>query len=241
MEIKVFKNDEEIAEKAAGDIISLVNSKNNPVIGFATGASPVSTYKRIIKAYNEGKVSFKNVTSFNLDEYCTIPKSDKNSYYTFMHENLFDKIDIDEKNINIPDGNPANVEEFCNGYDKKIAEKGGIDIQILGIGRNGHIGFNEPSDIFTEQTYKVKLTESTVEANDKYFGSASLMPKEAITMGIGSIMKSKTIILIACGIEKAEAVRDMIKGNVTPECPASILQKHSDARIYLDEDAASLL
>lgn len=241
MDIKIFNNSTEIGNAAAEIIIKKVNEKNNAVLGLATGASPVPTYKKIIDEYKKGNVSFKEVKTFNLDEYCSIPVDDKNSYYTFMHENLFNHIDIKEENVHVPDGNPENADEYCSAYDASIANSGGIDIQVLGIGRNGHIGFNEPSDCFSSGTYKVKLTDSTIEANKIYFESEADVPKEAITMGVESIINAKEIILIAEGKAKAQAIHDMIKGEISPACPASILQKHNNVHVFIDNDAASLL
>ncbi len=239
MEVRVFKNAGEIGAAAGKIICDFVNSKPDCVLGFATGASPVPTYDYMINQFNEGKVSFKDVTTFNLDEYCGLPADHKNSYFTFMKENLFSKVDIQSKNINFLDGN-ADEEQESKRYAEAIKAKGGIDIQILGIGRNGHIAFNEPSDEFTDEAWKVTLSQSTIDANSIYFDDTE-MPRSAMTMGIGSIMRSKKIILIATGNSKAQAVKDMIKGPVTPHCPASILQQHNDTVILLDEAAASLL
>ncbi len=241
MDIRIFNNTEEIAAAASEIIISKVKSCPDAILGLATGASPVATYKKLIAAYEAGVISFKDVKTFNLDEYCSIPATDKNSYYTFMHENLFNFIDVLEENVHVPNGNPENAEEYCAAYDESIKNAGGIDIQVLGIGRNGHIGFNEPSDAFTAGTYKVKLTESTIEANKIYFESENDVPREAITMGVQSITNAKEIILIAEGKAKAQAIHDMIKGEVSPSCPASILQKHNNVHIFIDKDAASLL
>ncbi len=241
MDIRIFNNTEEIAQAASEIIINKVKSTPDAILGLATGASPVATYKKLIAAYNNGEVSFKDVKTFNLDEYCSIPATDKNSYYTFMHENLFNFIDVKEENVHVPDGNPENAEEYCASYDASIKEAGGIDIQVLGIGRNGHIGFNEPADEFTAGTYKVQLTESTIEANKIYFESENDVPREAITMGVQSIINAKEIILIAEGDAKAQAIHDMIKGEVSPSCPASILQKHNNVHIFIDKAAAALL
>lgn len=241
MEITVLKSSQEIGRAAADIITECVNSKEKPVLGLATGASPVPTYNNLIEDYKNGKVSFKNVVTFNLDEYCSIPASDKNSYYTFMHENLFNHIDIKEENVHVPNGNPENPTEYCASYDKAIKDAGGIDIQVLGIGRNGHIGFNEPSDSFADGTFVVDLTESTINANMIYFDSPDDVPRKAVTMGVKSILNAKEIILIAEGEAKAQAVHDMIKGEVSPSCPASILQNHPNVYIFLDEAAASLL
>lgn len=240
MDIRIFKTSKELANAAADLIATVVNSKK-AVLGLATGASPMDTYKCLIEKYNNGEISFKDVTTFNLDEYCGIPKTDKNSYYTYMHETFFNHIDIDKSNVHIPDGNAENTSEFCAYYDKAIANAGGIDIQLLGIGRNGHIGFNEPGEAFTKGTYKVKLTDSTVEANKIYFASEEEMPRYAVTMGIETILNAKEIVLIAAGKSKAKAVSDMINGEISPSCPASILQKHNNVHVLLDEDAASLL
>ena len=239
MEIRILQNENEIGEAAGRIICDFVNANPSCVLGFATGASPVPTYNYIAKQFSEGKVSFKDVSTFNLDEYCDLPRDHKNSYYTFMRENLFSKIDVNMDNVDFLDGN-ADAEEESRRYAASIEAKGGIDIQILGIGRNGHIAFNEPSDEFTGEAWKVTLTQSTIDANSIYFDDVP-MPRHALTMGIGSIMKSRKIILIATGASKAEAVRDMINGPVTPHCPASILQQHPDVQIFLDEAAAALL
>lgn len=241
MDIKIFENSSEIGSAAAKIIIDKIKENNAAILGLATGSSPIPTYKCLTDAYKAGEISFKHVKSFNLDEYCGIPASDPNSYYTFMHENLFDNIDIKEENVRVPEGNPKNVDEFCNSYDADIKAAGGIDIQILGIGRNGHIGFNEPADEFTKGTYKVKLTKSTIDANKRFFEKIEDVPTEAITMGVESILDAKEIILIATGSDKAQAIHDMVKGDVSPACPASILQKHSNIHVFLDKDAASLL
>lgn len=241
MDLRVFKTSDEIANAASSIIIEKLKEKSNAILGLATGASPVNTYKKLISAYNNGEISFKDVKTFNLDEYCSISRDDKNSYYYFMHENLFNHVDIKEENVNVPLGNPENVLEYCKSYDEAIVAAGGIDIQVLGIGRNGHIGFNEPSDAFTKGTYKVALTESTIEANKIYFEKEEDVPREAITMGVESILDAKEIILIAEGETKAQAICDMINGDISPKCPASILQKHPNLHILIDEAAASLL
>lgn len=241
MDIKIFNNAAEIGTSAAEIIINKIKATPSAILGLATGSSPIPTYKCLIDAYKSGEISFKDVKSFNLDEYCGIPVSDPNSYYTFMHENLFDSIDIKEENVRIPEGNPENVDEFCSSYDAAIKAAGGIDIQVLGIGRNGHIGFNEPADEFTKGTYKVQLTQSTIDANKRFFEKIEDVPTEAITMGVESILDAKEIILIATGTDKAQAIHDMIKGDVSPVCPASILQKHNNIHVFIDKDAASLL
>lgn len=240
MEIRIFKNEQEIAQAAGKLFCDAVNAKNNCVLGLATGATPVPTYNYMISEYEAGKVSFKDVTTFNLDEYCDLPKEHKNSYYSFMFENLFSKTDINPENVNFLDGNTDDPEAESARYAAAIAAKGGIDVQLLGIGRNGHIAFNEPADEFTGESFKIALTQSTIDANSIYFDDIP-MPRYAMTMGIGSIMKAKKIVLIATGASKAEAVKGMIEGPVTPQLPASILQQHDDAVIFLDEAAAALL
>ena len=240
MEIRIFKNEQEIAQAAGKLFCDAVNAKNNCVLGLATGATPVPTYNYMISDYEAGKVSFKDVTTFNLDEYCDLPKEHKNSYYSFMFENLFSKTDINPENVNFLDGNTDDPKAESARYAAAIASKGGIDVQLLGIGRNGHIAFNEPADEFTGESFKIALTQSTIDANSIYFDDIP-MPRYAMTMGIGSIMKAKKIVLIATGASKAEAVKGMIEGPVTPQLPASILQQHDDAVIFLDEAAAALL
>lgn len=240
MEVKIFNSADEIASAASEMFVKIINDKNDAVLGLATGATPVPTYGKLIEAYNSGKVSFKNVRTFNLDEYCDLPRDDKNSYYTFMHDQLFDKVDVCEENVNFLDGNAADWQKESERYSQAIESVGGIDIQLLGIGTNGHIGFNEPADAFTGDSFKVTLTQSTINSNQKYFGDVP-MPRYALTMGIGLIMKAKKILLIATGESKAEAVKGMIKGEVTPKLPASVLNEHKDAIIMLDKAAASLL
>ena len=239
MKVKVLKTAEDIGEAVGNIFCDFVRENPEAVLGLATGASPLPTYTYMAEQYSKGRVSFKKVKTFNLDEYCDLPKTHKNSFYSFMEENLFSKIDVDFNNINFLDGNAEPIAE-SERYARKIKNAGGIDIQLLGIGRNGHIGFNEPSDEFTDEAFRVKLTDSTIEANSIYFTDIQ-MPRYAITMGIASIMRAKSIVLIATGESKAEAVKAMIKGEVTPRCPASILQQHPDATVFLDESAAKLL
>ena len=240
MEIKIFKNADEIAEAAANLYKELLNAKPDAVLGLATGATPVPTYKNLIKMYENGEISFKDVTTFNLDEYCDLDKNDKNSYYTFMHENLFNSVDIKEENVNFLDGNAADYDEESKRYAEAIRAAGGIDLQLLGIGTNGHIAFNEPADEFTDEAFRVKLTQSTINSNQKYFGDVP-MPRYAMTMGIGSIMRSKKILLIATGASKADAIKKLASGEVNPQIPCSILNNHADTIVMVDEDAASQL
>ena len=240
MDIRIFSNEAELAQAAADVFEETLKRKPNAVLGLATGASPVATYQELIKRYHAGVISFRNVITFNLDEYCDLPKNDRNSYYSFMQENLFSKIDIDPANIHIEDGNAPDFIAEAEAYDQKIAAAGFIDLQLLGIGTNGHIGFNEPADAFTDGTFRIRLSESTIKANSRYF-TDSAMPEYALTMGVGTIMRAKKILLIATGAAKAEAIYNTVKGPVTPRCPASILQNHPDTVLMLDEAAAALL
>lgn len=240
MEINIFKSAEEIGAAVARIFVDEVKNNPNCVLGLATGATPIPTYENIKKLHREENVSFKGVKTYNLDEYCDLPKSDKNSYYTFMHEQLFNGLDIAEENVHFLDGNATDCAAECKNYDDRINEAGGIDIQLLGIGNNAHIGFNEPAETFTNGSFKVKLTDSTINANKIYFDE-NQMPRYALTMGVKQIMNAKKIILIATGEKKAEAIKNMIKGPVTPQVPASVLQQHGDVIVFLDEAAASLI
>ena len=240
MRVSTLASAAEIGRTAGEAFVQTVLQKPNAVLGLATGATPLPTYAYMAEACKAGKVSFRDVTTFNLDEYCDLPRTHKNSYYSFMFENLFSKIDVDPANVHFLDGNAPDAEAESARYASEIEAAGGVDIQFLGIGRNGHIAFNEPSDHFTNNAFKVKLTESTIEANSIYFDDVP-MPRYAMTMGIGSVMRSKKIILVATGKAKAEAVRAMICGEIDPHCPASILKAHPDCTVLLDADAASLL
>lgn len=240
MDIKIYNNAEEIGCAAAQLYKELINGNPSAVLGLATGATPVPTYKKLIELYKNGEISFKDVTTFNLDEYCDLDKHDKNSYYTFMHENLFNYIDIKEENVNFLDGNAEDCDAESKRYAEAIRAAGGIDLQLLGIGTNGHIAFNEPADKFTDEAFKVTLTQSTINSNQKYFGDVP-MPRHAMTMGIGSIMRSKKILLIATGERKAKAIKAMVSGEITPQIPCSILNEHKDVVIMLDKAAASLI
>ena len=240
MDVRILNTPEQIAVAAGEIFVRLVKENPKAKLGLATGASPVKMYQYLISQYENGYLDFSEVTSYNLDEYCDLPRSDKNSYYTFMHENLFSHINIKEEHVHLPNGNAADMDAECRRYDRLLADIGGVDVQLLGIGTNGHIGFNEPADVFTEGTYKVKLTDSTIRSNSIYFDEGK-MPHYAVTMGVGTIMTAKKIVLIATGESKADAMRAMIRGEVTPHCPASILQTHPDAVIFMDKAAASKL
>ena len=241
MKIYVCKDYEKMSEFAANYVAAQVVINPESVLGLATGSTPIGMYNELVNKYNNAGISFKDVTTFNLDEYVNLPKDNENSYYTFMHNNLFDKIDVKEENINIPDGNAADFDSYSKEYEKKIEKCGGIDLQVLGIGNNAHIGFNEPAEYFSKNTGIVNLTESTISANSRFFDSEEEVPKKAISMGIGTIFRAKKIILLASGKGKAEAINSTVNGKVEPGVPASILQFHKDVVIVVDEDAASLL
>lgn len=241
MNVLIYDTEEQIGIAAGNYISSQVLQKPDSVLGLATGSTPIKTYKSMIELYKAGAVDFSKVTTFNLDEYCNLPVSDKNSYYYFMHENLFDSINIPEESINFLDGNAKNLDEECDAYEKRIQDAGGIDLQLLGIGSNGHIAFNEPDDSFPRSTHVVALNESTIQDNSRFFNSTEEVPTHAVSMGIGSIMNAKRVLLIALGENKAKAVKQLINGDVTPQCPASILQYHTDVTLILDKGAASLL
>ncbi|MBW9144516.1 glucosamine-6-phosphate deaminase [Clostridium sp. CM028] len=241
MRILVLDNYEEMSKKAALMIASQVMLKPDSVLGLATGDTPLGMYKELIALYNKKEVDFNEVRTFNLDEYYGINREDPQSYYNYMINNLFNSINVNVKNINVPDGMAMDIEASCRGYENKIKEVGGIDMQILGIGGNGHIGFNEPDVTFEAETHLVNLNEQTIEANSRFFKSRKDVPVKAISMGIKTIMNSKKIILLANGLNKAEAIERAVKGKINPNMPASILQLHNDVTIILDKKAASNL
>ena len=241
MRILVCKNYEEMSKKAAQMILSQVTLNPNSVLGLATGSTPVGMYNELDNMYKNNLIDFSDVVTFNLDEYYQLPISNNQSYHYFMHKHLFNHVNIKKENINIPNGMVDDVESECKRYDNLIKNSGGIDIQVLGIGHNAHIGFNEPSMSFEVGTNLVDLKESTIEANARFFEKIEDVPKKAITMGIGSIFKAKKIMLLACGEGKAEAIYNTVYGKVTPEVPSSILQFHDDVILILDKEAASKL
>ena len=240
MRIIVCDNYDLLSKKAAQIVGSQMILDPKSVLGLATGSTPIGMYKNLIKMYEEGLIDFSKTTTFNLDEYYQLPINNDQSYHYFMDENLFNHININRENIHIPNGMADDIDAECVLYDKMIDDNG-IDIQVLGIGNNAHIGFNEPTINFNKGTHIVTLDESTREANARFFNSLDEVPTKAITMGTGSIFKSKKILLLASGINKAEAIYNTVHGKVTPEVPSSILQFHKDVIIILDKEAASLL
>lgn len=240
MRIIVCDNYDLLSKKAAQIVGSQMILNPKSILGLATGSTPIGMYKNLIKMYEEGLIDFSKTTTFNLDEYYQLPINNDQSYHYFMDENLFNHININRENIHIPNGMADDIDAECVLYDKMIDDNG-IDIQVLGIGNNAHIGFNEPTINFNKGTHIVTLDESTREANARFFNSLDEVPTKAITMGTGSIFKSKKILLLASGINKAEAIYNTVHGKVTPEVPSSILQFHKDVIIILDKEAASLL
>ena len=229
----------EMSRKAANIIGAQVITKPDCVLGLATGSSPIGTYKEMIKRYEEGDLDFSQVKSVNLDEYKGLPRENDQSYYYFMNDNFFNHINIDKANTNVPNGMEPDSDKECVRYEALIKSLGGVDLQLLGLGHNGHIGFNEPSDEFDKVTHCVDLQESTIEANKRFFASADDVPKQAYTMGIGTIMSAKKIVVVVSGEDKAEIVNKAFFGPVTPSVPASILQMHPDVTVICDAAAYS--
>ena len=235
----VIATKEEINKLVSDEIIELVKNKPNCILGLATGSTPLGVYSLLVEAYRKEEVSFKDVVSFNLDEYVGLEPTHNQSYRYFMNTNLFNNIDIDINNTHIPSLNED--ENYYKLYDEKIEKAGGIDLQLLGIGSNGHIAFNEPNTPFNSKTHIVSLNESTIRDNSRFFNDINEVPKEAITMGLESIMQAKRIILIAFGKNKAEAINTMFIKDSSEALPASILQNHKNVTIYCDEEASSIL
>lgn len=227
---------EELSKIASNIIASQVILKPNSVLGLATGSSPLGIYSRLIKLYESGNVDFSKVTTVNLDEYMGLTSDNEQSYRYFMNQNLFKKINIDLRNTYVPNGLCKDVKEECELYDKRIQELGGIDIQLLGIGLDGHIGFNEPDNVFVGDTHLVDLTESTIDANSRFFNDREEVPKRALTMGMKSIMQARKIIIVANGEQKKEILEKAIFGEITPLIPASILQLHPDVTVIYSKE-----
>lgn len=241
MKLIYAKDYDQMSRKAANIIAAQMTLKPTSVLGLATGSSPIGTYKELIAKYQAGDIDFSQIKTANLDEYRGLTKDNDQSYAYFMYNNLFKDVNIDMANTNIPDGtNPDAIAE-CARYDAKVVELGGVDIQLLGIGHNGHIGFNEPCDEFIKGTHCVDLTEMTINANTRFFAKKEDVPTQAYTMGIQTIMSAKKILLVASGKDKAEIVYKMATGEVTPQVPASILQLHQDVTIVADEAAMSIV
>ena len=241
MKIYQEKDYDALSRRAANLISAEVIRKPDCVLGLATGSTPVGTYRQLSAWNQKGDFSFKDVRTVNLDEYLGLPPTHDQSYRYFMQENLFDKIDIPFEHTHVPDGMAADPEQECRRYDELVRSLGYADLQLLGLGRNGHIGFNEPGDGFRKETHVVELTQNTIEANARFFENEAAVPKKAITMGIGCIMAARRVLLVASGANKAEAVYRTVCGPITPQCPASILQLHNDVVIVGDEEALSMV
>jgi len=241
MRIIVEKNYDQLSRRAAQLVASQIIMEPKSVLGLATGSTPIGMYKNLVEMYRVGDVTFEAVTSFNLDEYVGLGEADSQSYRTFMNENLFSHINITHGNMHIPSGLQDDVDVECETYEAEINKAGGIDLQILGIGHNGHIGFNEPGSNFEAKTHLVELDERTIKANARFFDCLEDVPTKAISMGIKTIMKAKKIVLIASGRDKSDIIYDMIHGPISPQVPASVLQLHTNLILILDEAAASRL
>ena len=235
------KDYNDLSRKAANIISAQVIMKPNCVLGLATGSSPEGMYAQLVDWYNKGDLDFAKVKSVNLDEYRGLSRENEQSYYYFMHKHLFDKVNIDMNNTYLPNGLAEDLEEECRRYDALIESLGGVDLQLLGMGHNGHIGFNEPGDHYDKGTHCVDLQQSTIEANKRFFASEDEVPRQAYTMGIGTIMKAKKILVIVSGAEKAEILKEALYGPITPQGPASVLQMHSDVIVIADEAALSAI
>ncbi|NLK21897.1 MAG: glucosamine-6-phosphate deaminase [Epulopiscium sp.] len=239
LRVYVEENYEAMSKRAAHILASQVHLKPEGTIGLATGGTPVGMYKELVRMHKEAGLDLSGITTFNLDEYYPITRDNLQSYYYFMADNLFNHINIPKERIHIPNGMAEDINKECESYENKIKEAGGIDLQILGIGENGHIGFNEPGKKFEALTHLVNLDENTIEINSRFFDSIEEVPQKAITMGIKTIMQARKIVLLANGSKKAEIIKRTIAGDITPEVPASILQLHHDTTIVLDKAAAS--
>lgn len=241
MEVIVKENYEELSKFAAQIIAEHINKKPDTVLGLATGSTPLGTYKELIRLYKENRVDFSQVLSFNLDEYIGLPPEHSQSYYFFMKENFFNHINIKPENYYLPDGMSEDILQACIEYERNIKEHGGIDLQLLGIGANGHIAFNEPGSSLGSRTRIKTLTKKTIKDNSRFFKSIDEVPRYAITMGIGTIMDAKTLILLASGNNKSDAIVKTIQGPITSMVPATIVQLHPKVTILIDKDAASKL
>ncbi|EOS58547.1 MULTISPECIES: glucosamine-6-phosphate deaminase [Paenibacillus] len=234
-------SEQQFNETGAGIIASLLQSKPRAILGLATGSTPVGVYEKLIELYKQGSVSFKQASSYNLDEYIGLPADHPESYRRFMDEKLFNHIDILPENTHVPEGNAPDPEQAAKDYAKLLDQAGQIDLQLLGLGHNGHIGFNEPADELTGPPHVVKLQERTRLANARFFNSIDEVPTHALTMGIGSILQAKQILLMAKGEDKAEIIAKALKGPITTQCPASLLQTHPNVVVVVDQAAGRFL
>lgn len=239
MKIYVVKDYEEMSKKASEIIADVIKEKPDCTLGLATGSSPIGTYKNLVNMYEKGEISFKDVKSYNLDEYCGIDRTHPQSYYYFMHDNLFNHVDIKEENTHVPYAAPgSDLNAEAAKYTSEL-NKVTIDLQLLGIGGNGHIGFNEPGTPFDQETFVVTLTDKTRQDNKRFFNSIDEVPTHAMTMGIANIMRAKSILMLISGTAKADTVVNLIKGEISPQFPASVLHNHDNVTVIIDEAAYS--
>ena len=239
MRIYKGKDYADMSRKAANIISAQVIMKPDCVLGLATGSTPIGLYQQLVAWYEKGDLDFSEVRTVNMDEYKGLSRENDQSYYYFMHHNLFDHVNLPAENSHLPNGMEPDSDKECRRYSELIRSMGGVDLQLLGIGHNGHIGFNEPGDAFDNDVHCVDLTQSTIEANKRFFASADDVPKQAYTMGIKTIMQAKKILIVASGEDKADIVRDAFFGPITPKVPASVLQLHNDVTLVADEAALS--
>ena len=239
MRIIKAKDYDDMSRKAANIISAQIITKPNCVLGLATGSTPIGTYARLVEQYKQGDLDFSSVTTVNLDEYKGLNRENDQSYYYFMHDNLFSKVNINLERTFLPDGMEPDAKKACEDYNRVIAATGGVDLQLLGLGHTGHIGFNEPADYFEAETHCVDLTESTITANRRFFASEEEVPRQAYTMGIKTIMQAKKVLLVVSGADKAAIVKEAFFGAITPKVQASVLQLHNDVIIVADEAALS--
>jgi glucosamine-6-phosphate deaminase len=239
MRIYKAKDYKDLSRKAANILSAQIIMKPNCVLGLATGSTPIGTYDQLVEWYQKGDLDFSEVTTVNLDEYKGLNRENDQSYYYFMHKHLFDRVNINIENTHLPNGMEEDIEKECNRYTQLIHSLGGVDLQLLGLGHNGHIGFNEPGEAFEKEVHCVNLTATTIEANKRFFASADDVPRQAYTMGIKTIMQAKKILIVVSGEDKADIVARSFFGEVTPQVPASILQMHNDVTLVADEAALS--
>lgn len=239
--MKVIKTKDyaDMSRKAANIISAQIILKPDSVLGLATGSTPVGTYEELTDRYHKGDLDFSRIHSVNLDEYRGLDASNDQSYHYFMNKHLFKNVNIDTANTHVPDGSEPDSDKACADYEEIIRSYGGIDLQLLGLGHNGHIGFNEPAEEFAKTTHCVDLTESTIQANKRFFEKEEDVPRQAYTMGIGTIMKAKAILVVVSGEDKADILNEVINGPITPKVPASVLQLHPNVTIVADEAALS--
>lgn len=241
MRIIEAKDYKDMSRKAANIISAQIILKPDCVLGLATGSTPIGLYEQLVEWYKKGDLDFSHLSTVNLDEYKGLNRENDQSYYYFMHDHLFNHVNVRPECTNVPNGMEPDSEKECRRYEELIDSLGGADLQLLGLGHNGHIGFNEPAPIFEKATHCVDLTESTIEANKRFFASADEVPRQAYTMGIGTIMKAKKVLVVVSGEDKAEIVAKAFSGDVTPDVPASILQMHQDVTVVADKAALSKL